>query len=119
MVPELYGALQELRIQRPVLGRANTASIRRSLHATKAVTGQPAETEHLTAQPPAAEWWRGGLCLNRDQIRRLPGITQHLEQHAGGFTQHLYPVPEISGVVLRRGVHLKAAADQERAEFGY
>ena len=52
-------------------------------------------------------------CLRCDQICRLPGVAEHLEQAPRLFLQQLSPVLEVSGMVLELAADLQAVADQD------
>ena len=53
-----------------------------------------------------------------NQIRRLPRLTEHLEEHLGRFLEQLDPVTEIGGVALDLAADLQPIAQQHRPQLG-
>ncbi len=57
------------------------------------------------------------LRLRTDQIRRLPRLAEHLEQHLGRFLEQLDPVPEIGGMALDLAADLQPIPQQHRPQL--
>jgi hypothetical protein len=55
-----------------------------------------------------------GFKFRTNQIRRLPCLTEHLEQHLGRFLEQLDPVAEIGGMALDFAADLQPITQQHR-----